>query len=94
MPADMLDMTSLAERIFRYRIFLAVALFLMWLSMGCVKLCFLAFFKKLIRQMPSMSRFWWMTLVFNLAVIVYGSTIYFVACPLLGPDKGLQMDSE
>ncbi|KAL1601605.1 hypothetical protein SLS60_006520 [Paraconiothyrium brasiliense] len=85
-----MDIPSLIDRIAHYRLVSAIALTLMWFSMGCVKICFLAFFKKLIRQMPQMNLFWWFSLVFNVAVIVYGATVYFVTCPYFGPEKVFQ----
>ncbi|KAJ4347927.1 uncharacterized protein N0V89_009299 [Didymosphaeria variabile] len=85
-----MEIPNLLNRIAHYRTMSAVALMLMWLSMGCVKICFLAFFKKLIRQMPAMNIFWWFSLVFNAAVIVYGTTTYYVTCPYFGPEKVFQ----
>jgi hypothetical protein len=87
---DPKDILGLIDRIARYRTLSAIALMLMWLSMGCVKICFLAFFRKLIRQMPALNIFWWFTLAFNVAVIVYGTTVYYVSCPYFGPDKVFQ----
>ncbi|KAF2726487.1 hypothetical protein EJ04DRAFT_453258, partial [Polyplosphaeria fusca] len=84
---DPIEIQSFLNRLVQYCIWSAVALMLMWLSMGCVKICFLAFFKRLIRQMPRLNIYWWITLVFNVAVILYGSTVYFVTCPYFGIAK-------
>lgn len=77
----MIDLVAFVPASVRYRKLSAAALTLNWYSICSVKFSFLAFFRKLIRQMPSMERYWWFVLAFNIAVTIYGTTVYIVACP-------------
>jgi len=78
---ETINISITIDRIQRYRMLSAVSLNLLCLSISCVKLCFLAFFKKLIRQMPTMITFWWVVLAFNVIVIIYGIIIDVSFCP-------------
>lgn len=46
---------------------------------GC-KIC-LALFKRLIDRIPSLVKYWWFVVAFNLAVTGYGASAYVIACP-------------
>lgn len=63
------------------RTVISIALSFMWLTLCCVKYCFLAFFKTLLRQMPRMTKFWWFAVVFNGIASTYGFLTFYVACP-------------
>jgi hypothetical protein len=76
-----INFMELIPNIFRFKKMSAAALALLWASICCVKFSFLALFKKLIRQMPVITRYWWFALVFNIASFVYGVFSYFVPCP-------------
>ncbi|KAF2786088.1 hypothetical protein K505DRAFT_368529 [Melanomma pulvis-pyrius CBS 109.77] len=75
------DLVTFIPKSVRYRKLSAAALILIWCSISCVKFSFLAFIRKLVRRMPSMERYWWFTLAFNVAVTIYGTAVYIVACP-------------
>lgn len=64
-----------------YRVAAAV-ITLLWVSICCVKLSFLALFKELVRSMPLMIKFWWFALIFNLATAAYGVVAPLAGCPL------------
>jgi hypothetical protein len=81
------DMAAFVKRSVRYRKFSATSLILMWCSICSVKLSFLMLFKKLIRHMPSLTKYWWFTLVFNILVTGYGVAVYVLACPYFGESK-------
>ncbi|KAF2635431.1 hypothetical protein P280DRAFT_473831 [Massarina eburnea CBS 473.64] len=53
----------------------------LWGSMCSVKFSFLALFKKLLKQMPNMMRYWWFALAFNIIIGLYGVVVFIVACP-------------
>lgn len=76
------DLPALVHRIAHQRTIMGIVVALMWISIVCVKFCFLAFFKTLIRQMPTMNRFWWIALILNATVAMYGFvlTIYYAIC--------------
>jgi hypothetical protein len=57
---------------------------LMWGSMCAVKFAFLALFRRLVRPMPSMMKYWWFALAFNIIVAGYGSSpfvVHLLKCP-------------
>ncbi|KAK3387420.1 hypothetical protein B0H63DRAFT_156993 [Podospora didyma] len=68
----------------------AASLTLLWFSICCVKFSFLAFFKRLIHQMPEMIKYWWFTLVLNVIITIYGATIYVVACPYFSDNQAFK----
>jgi len=72
---------SLMPNALKFRKVVTASLTLMWCSICCVKFSFLALFKRLVRQMPGMTRYWYFTVVFNVAVFLYGGTVYAIACP-------------
>ncbi|PVH95106.1 hypothetical protein DM02DRAFT_571731 [Periconia macrospinosa] len=76
-----INFMELIPNIIRYKRMSAAALSLLWCSICCVKFSFLALFKRMIRQMPVITRYWWFALVFNIAAWVYGVLSYFVSCP-------------
>ena len=64
-----------------YRKTSAVSLILSWLTIISVKFSFLALFKRVIDRLPSLIRYWWAIVIFNLAVSGYRIAIYILACP-------------
>lgn len=82
-----MDFATFIPKSIRYRKISAAALTLMWFSICSVKFSFLALFKKLIRQMPGMIRYWWFTVAFNIVVTGYGASVYLVACPYFSADE-------
>lgn len=72
---------DLMERSFYYRKISAISLILAWLSIGSVKISFLALFKRLIDRITPLTLYWWCVLIFNLAILAYGVSVYILACP-------------
>lgn len=72
---------SMLPKTLKLRKAVTVALTLMWCSICCVKFAFLALFKHLVRRMPAMTRYWYFTVAFNVAIFLYGGTVYAVGCP-------------
>ncbi|KAE8349704.1 hypothetical protein BDV28DRAFT_151634 [Aspergillus coremiiformis] len=83
-PTDWRDISS------QFHLWSSICLTLIWLSFSAVKLSFLFFFKKLIDRMHSWLIYWWVITIFNGAVLLYGSTIYFISCPYFFDDRELQ----
>ena len=76
------DLPVLLKRCVRFRQISAANATLSWISICSVKFSFLAFFKRMIHQMPPMLKYWWCVLVFNIIATVYGSAVYLgAACP-------------
>jgi hypothetical protein len=86
-PTASMDISRMIDRTVYYRKVSAAALTLMWFSICSVKFCFLAFFKNLIRQMPTIIIFWWFTLAFNIVVTSYGAAVYLISCPYFRADQ-------
>ena len=62
--------------------------------MMAVKFSFLALFRRLIDRIPSLMKYWWFVVAFNLAVTGYGASVYVVACPhFSGPKVSKFSDS-
>lgn len=76
-----INFMELMPSIIRFKKMSAAALALLWVSICCVKFSFLSLFKRLLRQMPIITRYWWFALFFNIAAFVYGVLSYFVPCP-------------
>ncbi|KAK4225248.1 hypothetical protein QBC38DRAFT_483440 [Podospora fimiseda] len=85
------DIGKFLDKTFWYRRLSAVGLTFCWLSICCVKFSFLAFFKRLIRQMPAMIRYWWFTVVYNFIVMLYGCATYWAACPYFDTKYALKI---
>ncbi|KAK4223035.1 hypothetical protein QBC38DRAFT_459773 [Podospora fimiseda] len=88
-PTD--DLGKFIDKTFWYRRVSAAGLTLCWLSMCCVKFSFLAFFKRLIRQMPVMIRYWCFTVIYNAIVTLYGTACHWAACPYFTVDDALKL---
>ncbi|KAL4801044.1 hypothetical protein BDV19DRAFT_352616 [Aspergillus venezuelensis] len=82
-PADWRDMSS------KFHLWSSICLTLVWLSFSAVKLSFLFFFKTLIDRLRSWVIYWWFITIFNVAVLIYGSTIWFISCPYFFDDREL-----
>jgi hypothetical protein len=77
------------EKIFKYGMLHQHVFFtLLWCCIFAIKAAFLAFFKKMINRMRSLTFYWWfivMVLVPSWAVIV---SLSFIQCPHFGTDAG------
>jgi len=69
------------QQSFDYQKFVAISLILTWLSIVSVKFSFLFLFRKLIDRVRYMVIYWWVVVIFNLAVAGYGASVYILACP-------------
>ena len=69
------------NRVFEFRKLVTASLILTWVAMMAVKFSFLALFRRLIDRIPSLMKYWWFVVAFNLAVTGYGASVYVVACP-------------
>ena len=90
-PDTFTDTSTIVQQTVCSRKMLAAAVVLMWLTICAVKMCFLAFFKRLIRQLPTMVRYWWLTLAFNVVTTGYGVTVLIVACPYFEDDQIIEL---
>ena len=58
-----------------------IILILAWFSISSVKLSFLFLFRKLIDRLRYMVIYWWVVLIYVLAVTGYGAATYILVCP-------------
>jgi hypothetical protein len=80
-PAILAQINDVIKKSVRYRKMSVATLVPLWGSICSVKFSFLALFKKLLRQMPIMTRYWWFVVAYNAVISIYGATVYIVACP-------------
>jgi hypothetical protein len=83
-PEVLAALVPIISKSVRYRTLLAATLVPLWGAICTVKFSFLALFKQLLRQMPTMTRYWWFALAFNIIVSLYGGSVTIVACPDFG----------
>ncbi|KAA8642706.1 hypothetical protein EYZ11_011884 [Aspergillus tanneri] len=57
------------------------ALMISWCSICAVKFYFLIFFKRLIDRLRLWQLYWWVVTVFNVALLFFGVTVYYISCP-------------
>ena len=69
------------EQFWDYQKMLTTTFILTWSCIASVKFSFLFLFKKLIERIHSLVMYWWVALVFNLVVTVYGIAVFIVSCP-------------
>ena len=74
-PADFV------EEAFDFGKFVTVALILTWCSIVSVKFSYLFLFRKLIDRMHLMLIYWWVAVIFNALISMYGAAVYVAACP-------------
>lgn len=74
-PADFL------EQVYGFHKWITVTLMLAWCAIMAVKFSFLFLFRKLIDRIPRLIVYWWVVTIFNVAVLGYGVSVYYVACP-------------
>jgi hypothetical protein len=80
-PAILAQINDVIKKSVRYRKMSVVTLVPLWGSICSVKFSFLALFKKLLRQMPVMTKYWWFVVAYNAVISIYGATVYIVSCP-------------
>jgi hypothetical protein len=69
------------QQSFDYQKFVTVSLILTWFSIISVKFSFLFLFRKLIDRVRYMVIYWWVVVIFNLAIAGYGASVYILGCP-------------
>jgi heme/copper-type cytochrome/quinol oxidase subunit 2 len=69
------------QQAFDFQKWVTITLTLLWCAVMAVKFSFLFFFRKLIDRIRPLIIYWWVVTVFNVAVLGYGSTVYYLACP-------------
>lgn len=69
------------KRSFDYQKFATIALILTWCSIVSVKFSFLFLFGKLVDRVRPMVIYWWVVVLFNVAIAGYGASVYVLACP-------------
>jgi hypothetical protein len=75
------------ERTFHLHKMSTVALILAWCSIVSVKFSFLFLFRKLIDRIPKMMIYWWVVVIFNAVVAIYGAAICILTCPWFYDDR-------
>lgn len=60
---------------------ITVSLMLSWCAIMAVKFSFLFLFRKLIDRIRPSIIYWWVVVAFNIVVLGYGISVYYVACP-------------
>ncbi|KAF2233027.1 hypothetical protein EV356DRAFT_449217, partial [Viridothelium virens] len=80
------------ERIYYYQKIIVVSQILAWLAVSSVKMSFLALFKKLVDPIPGLVLYWRVVLMFNIVVIVYGISVWFLSCPHFHSIKSIQCE--
>ena len=58
-----------------------IALMLAWCAIMSIKFSFLFLFRRLIDRIQSLVIYWWAVMTFNVIVLGYGLSVYYVACP-------------
>ena len=69
------------QQAFHFQKWVTVTLMLVWCAIMAVKFSFLFFFRNLINRIRPLIIYWWVITVYNVAVLGYGVTVYYLACP-------------
>jgi len=69
------------EQAFEFQKMVTVALVLTWSAIVSVKFSYLFLFRRLIGRLPRMVTYWWIAVVYNGMISIYGAIVYGVACP-------------
>lgn len=73
---------DLTDRVFEFHKMQNIYQGLAWAAVGSVKLTYITLFHRLINGLERWLKiYWWITLLFNLAAIVYGFFIFYISCP-------------
>ena len=70
-----------ADISFDYHELVTIVLILAWLAISSVKLSFLFLFRRLIDRLGYILFYWWIVLVYVLAVSGYGAAVNVLSCP-------------
>lgn len=69
------------EQAYVFQKMVTVSLVLTWCSIVSVKFSYLFLFRRLIGRIPKMTTYWWIAVVYNAMISIYGGIVYGVACP-------------
>lgn len=59
----------------------ALTLGLTWFAIHAVKFSLLILFRKLIDRLKPLVIYWWVVVIYNLAVLGYGTAVCYLECP-------------
>jgi hypothetical protein len=82
-PPPLADLPRISDE---FRLYVTVTLVLCWCTIMAVKLSFMFFFKRLIDRIWNLKVYWWVVLVYNVGVLGYGASVYYIACPYTSGD--------
>ena len=69
------------QQSYEFHKWITVTLMLAWCAIMAVKFSFLFLFRKLIDRIQPLVIYWWVVTAFNVVVLGYGVSVYYVACP-------------
>lgn len=69
------------QQIFDFQKWITITLMLIWCAIMAVKFSFLFLFWKLIDLIRPLVTYWWVVTVYNVAVLGFGVSVYYLACP-------------
>lgn len=75
LPADTL------QEAYDFHKWITVTLMLIWCAIMAVKFSFLFLFRKLVDRIRPLIIYWWVVTVFNVGVLGFGVTVYYLSCP-------------
>lgn len=78
---------DLLQQLYDFHKWITVSLMLAWCAIMAVKFSFLFLFRKLIDRVQPLVIYWWAVTAFNVVVLGYGLSVYYVACPYYGSPK-------
>lgn len=73
--------SDVTQEAYSFRKWVPVTLTLAWCAIMAVKFSFLFLLRKLIDRIWPLIIYWWIVTVFNVAVLGYGISAYYVSCP-------------
>ncbi|KAG7009687.1 short-chain dehydrogenase [Physcia stellaris] len=78
------------EQSYDFHKWITITLMLSWSAIMAVKFSFLFLFRKLIDRIKPLTMYWWVVTVFNIAVLGYGVSVYYLACPYYYDPRNFQ----
>lgn len=69
------------QQAFDFQKWITITLMLTWCAIMAVKFSFLFLFWKLIDLIRPLIIYWWVTTVYNVIVLGFGISVYYLACP-------------
>lgn len=78
------------QRTFDLHKMTTIVFMLAWCSIASVKFSFLFLFRRLIDRLPNLMIYWWVVVIFNAVVAVYGAAICILTCPYYYDDRNCE----